>query len=248
MLLKNIRSVWRQSCSIKQRKNYMHARTTRWAIVIGLLTSSTLWADSISVTITGTGGTVQNGVYVAPYYLNVSGGGDPAQGVQSGSLTVICDDYTHDVTLGESWTAQINDLTTSGLTQSRFDSMPNAQRLYEEAGWLAMQTGLWGGTQQSASMVGEYNWAIWSLFDPSLSIDTTAQGLVAQAQKYAPTDLSYYGNVRILTPVAHSDGTAWTDATSPQEYITVVSAPEPSSIALLASGLAAFAFRFRRKR
>lgn len=216
--------------------------------VAGLFISSIAWADSISVTITGTGGTVQNGVYVAPYYLNVSGGGDPSQGIPGGSLTVICDDYTHDVTLGEGWIAQINDLTTSGLTQMRFDSMPNAQRLYEEAGWLALNTGLWGGTQQSASMVGEYNWAIWSLFDPSLSIDSTAQGLVAQAQQSAPTDLSYYANVRILTPVAHTDGTPWTDGTSPQEYITVVSAPEPSSMALLGSGLAAFAFRFRKKR
>lgn len=190
---------------------------------------------------------MQNGVYVAPYYLNVSGNGDASQNIQPGSLTVICNDYTHDVTLGESWTAQINDLTSSGLAQMRFDSMPNAQRLYEEAGWLAMQTGLWGGTQQSSSMIGEYNWAIWSLFDPSLTIDSTAQGLVAQAQKYAPNDLSYYAYVRILSPVAHTNGTPWTDSTSPQEYITIVAAPEPSSIALLGAGFAAIVFRFRKK-
>ena len=226
----------------------MNRSIIRWAVVAGLFISSTSWADSVSVTITGTGGTIQHNVYVAPYYLNVSGGGDPAQAIQSGTLTVICDDYTHDVTLGEGWIAQINDLTTSGLTQMRFDSMADAQRLYEEAGWLAMQTGLWGGTQQTPSMVGEYNWAIWSLFDPSLSIDSTAQGLVAEAQKYAPNDLSYYANVRILTPVAHTNGTPWTDSTSPQEYITIVSAPEPSSMALLGTGLAAFIFRIRRKR
>jgi len=225
----------------------MNRPIIRWVVIAGLFISSTLWADSISVTITGTGGTVQNNVYVAPYYLNVSGG-DAVQGIQSGTLTVICDDYTHDVTLGEGWIAQINDLTTSGLTQTRFDSVANAERMYEEAGWLAMQTGLWGGTQQSASMVGEYNWAIWSLFDPSLTIDSTAQGLVSQAQKYAPNDLSYYANVRILTPVAHTNGTQWTDSTSPQEYITIVSAPEPSSMALLGTGLAAFIFRVRKKR
>ena len=226
----------------------MNRSIIRCVVVLGLLISSTLRADSISVTITGTGGTVQNNVYVAPYYLNVAGAGDSAQGIQSGTLTVICDDYTHDVTLGEGWITQVNDLTTSGLTQMRFDSMPNAQRLYEEAGWLAMQTGLWGGTQQSTSMIGEYNWAIWSLFDPSLTIDSTAQGLVTQAQSMAPNDLSYYANVRILTPVAQTNGTPWTDSTSPQEYITIVAAPEPSSIALLGSGLAAFFFRFRKKR
>lgn len=225
----------------------MNRSIIRGLLVVGLFVSSTVWADSVSVTITGTGGTVQNGVYVAPYYLNVSGTGDPSQGIQPGSLTVICDDYTHEVTLGEGWIAQINDLTSSGLTQTRFDSMPNAQRLYEEAGWLALQTGLWGGTQQSASMIGEYNWAIWSIFDPSLSIDATAQSLVAQAQSSAPTDLSYYANVRILTPVANTNGVPWTDSTSPQEYLTVV-APEPSSMALLGSGLAAFLFRFRKKR
>jgi hypothetical protein len=221
----------------------------RWLFVAGLFISSTLWADSVSVTLAGAGGTVQNGVYVAPYYLNVSGTGDPSQGIQPGSLTVICDDFTHDVTLGEGWTAQVNDLTTLGLNETRFGSMPNAQRLYEEAGWLAMQTGLWGGTQQSAAMVGEYNWAIWSLFDPSLSIDSTAQSLVAQAQTYAPTDLSYYGNVRILTPAYYPDGkTPWTDGSSPQEYITIVRAPEPSSLALMGSGLIGFVLRLRRKR
>src|SRR6185437_16265705 len=124
----------------------MNRSIIRWVVVAGLFISSTSWADSVSVTITGTGGTIQGNVYVAPYYLNVSGGGDPAQGIQSGTLTVICDDYTHDVTLGEAWIAQINDLTTSGLTQMRFDSMPNAERLYEEAGWLSMQTGLWRNT------------------------------------------------------------------------------------------------------
>ncbi len=225
----------------------MRRSIIRGLFVAGLFISSIAWADSISVTITGTGGTVQNGVYVAPYYLNAASG-DPSQEIQAGTLTVICDDYTHDVTLGESWIAQINDLNSSGLTQTRFDSMPNAQRLYQEAGWLAMQTGLWGGPQQSATMIGEYNWAIWSLFDPSLSIDSTAQGLVTLAQNSAPTDASYYANVRILTPVAHTNGTPWTDGTSPQEYITVVSAPEPSSIALLGSGLVAFAFRLRKKR
>src|SRR5579885_2337709 len=81
-----------------------------------------------------------------------------------------------------------------------------------------------------------------------VSIDSTAQGLVTLAQNSAPTDASYYANVRILTPVAHTNGTPWTDGTSPQEYITVVSAPEPSSIALLGSGLVAFAFRLRKKR
>ena len=226
-----------------------------WLIVLGLLISSTAWADNISVTITGTGGTVQNGVYVAPYYLTVSGAGSPSQGIYSGStITVICDDYTHDVTLGPpatAWQAQINDLTTASLTNARFDTTSDAQRRYEEAAYLAMKTGLWGGgfTLQSPSMIGEYNWAIWSLFDPSLVIDSTAKGLLQDAALNAPANNpSYYAGVRILTPVAHLDGTPWTDSTSPQEYITIVHVPEPASVALLGSGLLALFFGNRKKR
>ncbi len=139
-------------------------------------------------------------------------------------ITVVCDDYTHDVTLGppaSQWIAQINDFNPAGLAASRFSGMANSATLYEDAAWLTKQTGLHGGTQQSAATIGEINYAIWKLFDPSLSIDTTAQDWLTKSQNNAPTNMSYYSNVRILTPIAHPDGTAWTDSTSPQEYLTL---------------------------
>jgi hypothetical protein len=215
-----------------------------------LVFASQLFADNIGVTIIGTGGNVQGGVYTAPYYLAVGGTGDPAQGITAGTITVICDDYTHDVTLGPpatQWIAQVNDLNASGLTSARFSGMANSTRLYEEAGWLTLKTGLWSGNPLAADAIGEINFAIWKLFDPSLSIDTVAQGWINLAQTSAPNDISYYSNVRILTPIAHADGTPWTGSSSPQEYLTVVSAPEPGSFALLATGMAGIAFRFRRK-
>jgi hypothetical protein len=215
------------------------------------LFASQLFADSISVTFTGTGGYVQGNAYTAPYYLAVGGSGDPAQGIGAGNITVICDDYTHDVTLGppaSQWIAQINDFNSAGLAASRFSSMANSTTLYEEAAWLTMQTGLYSGTQQTAGTIGEINYAIWKLFDPSLSFDATAQGWITNAQKNAPTDnMSYYSNVRILTPIAHPDGTPWTDSTSPQEYLTVVAAPEPGSFLLLATGMGGLVLRLRRK-
>jgi hypothetical protein len=215
-----------------------------------LVFASQLFADSISVTITGVGGNIEGGVYTAPYYLAVAGTGDAAQGITAGTITVICDDYTHDVTLGPpatQWIAQVNDLNATGLASARFSGMANSTRLYEEAGWLTMQTGLWGGTLQTPGAIGEINFAIWKLFDPSLSIDTTAQGWINLAQTSAPNDISYYSSVRILTPIAHADGTPWTGSTSPQEYLTVVSAPEPGSLLLLATGMAGMAFRLKRK-
>src|SRR5438309_4372047 len=91
------------------------------AFAVLSLFASQVFADSINVTITGTGGNVQGGVYTAPYYLAVAGSGDPAQGIGAGTITVICDDYTHDVTLGPpatQWIAQVNDLNSSGLTSA----------------------------------------------------------------------------------------------------------------------------------
>jgi len=226
----------------------MRTLTARFLAVIGLFTSLTLHADSINVTITGVSGTISGNVYVAPYYLSVNGSGDPAQGLTPGTISVICDDFTHDVTPGESWVAQVNDLNSTGLLQSRFYSSSNSAattRLYEEAGWLAINSGIWGGTAVGSTT--DLNWAIWKLFDPSLSVSQGAQNLINLAQQQAPNDFSYYSSVRILTPTNHPDGTPWTDSTSPQEYLTVVRAPEPASFLLLGSGLSLLCFRRRKK-
>jgi len=80
-------------------------------------------AGPVGVKLTGTGGVSQGGVIVAPYYLTITGvnGGQP--------VTVMCDDYTHHVYVGESWTASIQTFAT--LSGTRFGA--GAFQQYAEA-------------------------------------------------------------------------------------------------------------------
>src|SRR5205809_1041328 len=65
------------------------------AVVAVLLVVS---ASADTIQLVGVGGNNQGGVYTVPYYLTVNHG--PV-------LTVMCDDYTHDVVIGETWQGHV---------------------------------------------------------------------------------------------------------------------------------------------
>jgi hypothetical protein len=198
-------------------------------VIAGLTLCLSASADSVKLT--GVGSNSQGGVYTVPYFLSI-GGGTP--------ITVMCDDYTHDVVIGESWNANIfkySDLQTS-LLSTRAGSLgitdvATAQKDYAELFWLYSQY------LASPSNANNINFAAWAIFDPGVK---SQAGWTAGAQTWLDNAGSNYGSVNtanfeIISPQYLTSGTGTNplQSGSPQEYIATV--PEPSSLALLASGL-----------
>jgi PEP-CTERM motif len=191
-----------------------------------LLLVGTALADS--VTLTGAGPANQGGVYVYPYTLNIDGS----------TYAAICDDYNHEVYIGENWTANIYNF--SQYHSARFGSQ--GLQNYEEAAWLLSQI-----PSAGASEIGDINFAVWSIFTSGVpvqpktnTVDGSAYWLTAAT---TAANNNFYGmnfsNYRIVTPTDSGTGSA-------QEYL-IATAPEPSSLLMLGSGLIGIAGVVKRK-
>jgi hypothetical protein len=190
-------------------------------------------AGPVNVTLKGASGVAQGGVIVAPYYLSINGGP---------KIPVVCDDYTHGVYTGESWTATIN--TFSTLASTRFGL--GAFQQYAEAAWLVTQI------LAQPSQDGNLNFAIWALFAPTQTKANT-KGWTAGAQNWYKAAFAWFGshcskvtdtcseinlaNYAIITPTSSG-------LKSPQEYIVIT--PEPATIALFGAGLLLLALLSRK--
>lgn len=192
-----------------------------------LLTASVAaHANPVQVTLLGfSGGNWQNGY---PYYLSF--------GSPPGQLQVaMCDDYLHGGAPGQSWTANITILGSDNLSLVRFNNLQNALTLYEEAGWILLQTPFTNSNQWK-----DMNYAVWHIFDNAVPLDMGAQGWLNAAE--AEAQLGFPGinfnQVFILTPVNQHDP----NLNDPQEYMYIdpprgASTPEPASLVLLGSGV-----------
>lgn len=205
----------------------MKLRLIGLGIACALLLAGTAFADS--VTLTGAGPANQGGVYVYPYTLNIDGT----------SYAGICDDYNHEVHVGESWTANLYSLTPAGMNFARFGT--EGLQNYEEAAWLLSQI-----PSAGASEVGDINFAVWSIFTAGVPVQPKTSTLdgsaywLAQASSAASNGFGgmSFDSYRIVTPTDSGTGSA-------QEYLIRV--PEPSSMLMLGSGLIGFAGLMRKK-
>lgn len=201
-------------------------------------TVGTAAAQTRQVTLTGAGNVVFNNVYVGPY-----------TGTSPGlpTLDLFCVDFLNSVRVGNVWNARFTSLSDLmgglGLGNTRFgqkalltvSTADDATTVlnYRKAAWLAMQfaangTGSWGGIHQ----------ALWNLFTPTSPnwLNTTSgdwRSLADAASTNETFDQINWNSWYVVTDVNTVGGRY-----GKQEYLTYVT-PEPETLLLLATGLAA---------
>jgi len=223
--------------------------------LVGSAFASPLPLSIVTMTFTGTGGSAPLGyAYVYPYYFNLS----PAipSGHPNIDVALTCDDFTDEISYGESWTAEVTSLPNASSGNTYFFGRTNydgASGLtsYEEAAWLAEEM----MSRSPIASVADLQWALWGLFDGTNGVfnadyqadfntfSTANKNEIKTLLADAAADhgsAASYANVYIYTPVicnaSRSNCTVDTLSSRPQEFIRVV--PEASTSALLGVGLA----------
>lgn len=230
--------------------NKIFRKSSCWLVAALVLLAPVSFADTV-VTLTGVGdGAVFGGVYVDPYTMTV--------GSQTG-VPVICDDWLHEVGIGETWQATVTDLSTAGTTANTLMFGHN-QPLYNELAWLGTQ--LFNNPTNYQTQV-EDSFAIWSLtygqdvlpYTPDVDPLSYMAGYLTGGTSNA----MYQDVLNLKTEAAlHQNDTfsGWEIITPttvdpnygvPQEFLTHV--PEPSGVfGMLGAGFAALIGAMRRKR
>jgi hypothetical protein len=169
------------------------------------------------------GGAWQNGY---PYTVAINGITGPVQ--------VMCDDYIHGGTPGQTWLANITNLGTQGIGDARFNLMADALTLYKEAGWILLQTPI-----TSPGEYADMNYAVWHIFDSAAPLAPGALVWLNAAQAEAALGFPGvpFNDVFIITPLDQYDP----NLNDPQEFLTIDpklgTTPEPGTLLLLGTGL-----------
>jgi hypothetical protein len=132
------------------------------------------WADD-TLTLENAGANyVMGGVYTSPYGISINGGSP---------VSLICDDFTTDIYLGESWDAipttfaalqaGTNPPGTPKFTPiSPTDPNPNvtsfAQEIQDYAVTAVLAAELLATPSLASEQAGEISYALWDVFDPAL--------------------------------------------------------------------------------
>lgn len=182
-------------------------------------------AETVTVKLTGVNGATQGGVDVDPYSGTINGN----------SAILVCDDFSHHTSIGQSWTATVS--TLSNLSNVRFQQGSSAATLqsYDEAAYL------YNALLANPSQYGNISFALWALFTPaaknSSGFTSGAQTWLTNAGKQTFTS-GEFANFEILTPTISG-------ADSPQEMLTAT--PEPASLLLFGTGLIALGLIIRKR-
>jgi hypothetical protein len=206
-------------------------------VVAGLAICAASPASADSFVLTGVNGQNLGGVYTSPYYATVNG---------VTGIPVVCDDFFHDDSIGQSWTVNVSAIGNPS-TARFFSGNPNQTLYYEQGAWLFNQLFL---NLNNATQAENISFAIWANFSPGVTsasgwtpgpttVGTAAWWLAqAQNQTFTPGEFS---NIKILTPTTSDSG-------SPQEFMTQTPVPEASTLVLFGTGLIGFAMLTKAKK
>jgi len=231
-----------------------------------LFFASASLAQTATMTLTGVGdGANAGGVYVDTYTASI------ISGSYSTSTYVVCDDWTDETSLGETWKANVNTIASVDAgTNATTPIFGNSPQLYNEAAWLSTQLlalPIANPTTASENQQIEISYALWELTcstgikscanQPFATLGgSSSSGDLAAAQTYLCEAM---GGCQGYQGMANFDASGWeiltpTNGGPPQEFLVKapvpITAPESSSGVLLSAdllGLLGLVFLFRRR-
>jgi len=125
-----------------------------WFLTLGALLffASASLAQTTTMTLTGVGnGATVGDVYVNPYTATIG---------STTGVSVICDDWSDNTYDPETWTANVNAVSSLTSTTSPAPLFGDNPKLYNEAAWLASQLMANSGNQ---TLQDEISFALWQL-------------------------------------------------------------------------------------